>query len=66
MLVTRQLTVTIDLIVEKKKYYGSHWLSSTAWLPTFSKKKILIFYNLLCSIEEKKKTHTGLDQHEEE
>ncbi len=39
----------------------SHWISSTVWLPTFSKKN---YNNILCSIEKEKKTHTGLSQHE--
>jgi len=38
------------------KYYGSQWLP-TLWLPTFLKK-------ILFCVQQKKETHTGLEQHE--
>ncbi len=48
MLVTKQMTVAIDVHIMEKKYYGSQWLPLTVWLPTFFK------ISSLCSAEKKK------------
>ncbi len=47
MLVNTQLTVAIE------KYYGSQWVPSTVWLPTYLKREI---------VTEKE---TVLERHEE-
>ncbi len=61
MLVTKQILVAIKFhsMQKYKKYYGSQWRSATVWLPTF-------FKNVFFCVQQKKVTHTGLEQLESE
>jgi len=42
-----------------KKYYGSQWVPSTVWIPTFFKISSFVFHR-------KKEIHTGLEQYDGE
>ncbi len=59
MLVTKQLTVVIDLhSMQKNGTYGSQWLPSTVWL--------LTFFNIFFKLIRREKTHLGLKQVDDE
>jgi len=55
MPVTKQLMVPTDFISIFVLYYGSQWGPSTLWLP-------ISLQNIFFCVQNKKETHTGLEQ----